>query len=52
MGAFIPLFILSYAKTKRILIWQGVASVLVLIGIMTMRYTVMIGGQSLPIQLI
>jgi hypothetical protein len=34
------------------LIWQGVASVLVLIGIMMMRYIVMIGGQSFPIQLI
>lgn len=52
MGALIPLFLLSYAKTKGILIWQGVASVLVLIGIMTMRYIVMIGGQSFPIQLI
>jgi tetrathionate reductase subunit C len=52
MGALIPLFLLSYSRTKGILQWQVVTSILVLTGIMTMRYVVMIGGQSFPIQLI
>jgi formate-dependent nitrite reductase membrane component NrfD len=52
LGSFIPLFILSYRRTKAVQTWQVFASVLVLIGIMTMRYIVIIGGQSFPIQLI
>ncbi|MBM4306400.1 MAG: hypothetical protein FJ123_06660, partial [Deltaproteobacteria bacterium] len=52
LGAFIPLFILSYHRTKAIQTWQVLASVLVLAGIMTMRYIVIIGGQSFPVQLL
>lgn len=52
LGSLIPLFILSYWRTKAIQTWQIVASVLVLIGIMTMRLIVIIGGQSFPVQLI
>lgn len=52
LGSFIPLFILSYHRTKAIQTWQVFASILVLVGIMTMRYIVVIGGQSFPVQLI
>jgi len=51
-GAFIPLFLLTYSRTKAIQAWQVLASILVLTGIMTMRYIVIIGGQSFPVQLI
>ena len=52
LGSFIPLFILSYSKTKGMLKWQAVASVFVLVGIMTMRYVVLVAGQTFPIQLL
>jgi formate-dependent nitrite reductase membrane component NrfD len=32
--------------------WQAVASVFVLVGIMTMRYVVLVAGQTFPIQLL
>ena len=41
LGSLVPLFILSHSKTRGILQWQALASALVLIGIMTMRYIVM-----------
>jgi tetrathionate reductase subunit C len=52
LGSLVPLFILSLSKTRGILQWQALASALVLIGIMTMRYIVMMAGQSFPPQLI
>ncbi len=52
LGSLIPLFILSYRRTKTIQTYQVLASMLVLAGIMTMRYIVIIGGQSFPVQLI
>lgn len=48
MGALIPLFLLLHPRTSRSLVAQAVASVLVLVGVMTMRYIVIIGGQSVP----
>lgn len=52
LGSLIPLFILSYGRTRTVQTFQALASVLVLIGIMTMRYIVIIGGQSFPVQLV
>jgi formate-dependent nitrite reductase membrane component NrfD len=52
LGSFIPLFVLSYSKTKGMPKWQAVASVSVLVGIMTMRYVVLVAGQTFPIQLL
>lgn len=48
LGALIPLFLLLHPRTSRSLAAQTVAAVLVLIGVMTMRYIVIIGGQSVP----
>lgn len=52
LGALIPLFIFAYPRTKAVQTWQVFASTLVLAGIMTMRYIVIIGGQSFPVQLL
>jgi formate-dependent nitrite reductase membrane component NrfD len=52
LGLLIPLFILSYQRTRAIQTWQVVASALVLIGVMTMRYTFIVAGQSFPVQLL
>ena len=48
LGALIPLFLLLYPKTSRTVAGQALASVLVVIGVVAMRYIVIIGGQSVP----
>jgi tetrathionate reductase subunit C len=49
LGALIPLFIVYYPKTKRSFKWLSFASVLVMVGIYAMRFTVVVGGQSVPL---
>jgi len=48
LGALIPLFLLLYPKTARTVAGQALASVLVVVGVVAMRYIVIIGGQSVP----
>lgn len=52
LGAVIPLFILTNSKIKTDPTYQALASILVLAGIMSMRYIVIIAGQSFPVQLL
>jgi tetrathionate reductase subunit C len=49
MGGLVPLAIIFGPWTKRSVAWMSLASVLTLIGIMAMRYTVVIAGQSVPL---
>jgi tetrathionate reductase subunit C len=49
IGAIIPVVILLYPATGRSTIGQLTASILVLIGIVAMRYNVIVGGQAIPI---
>jgi len=49
LGAIIPLFLVYYPKTKNSFKWLGFASVLTMIGIFAMRFTVVVGGQSVPL---
>lgn len=48
LGSLIPLFLLLYPKTARTIAGQALASALVVIGAVAMRYVVIIGGQSVP----
>ena len=49
LGGLIPLGIIFWSKTKHNLAWLSFASVLTLIGIMAMRLTMVIAGQSVPL---
>jgi len=49
LGAFIPLIILMLPKTNKKLWAVNLASLLVMIGIFAMRFSVVVGGQSLPL---
>jgi tetrathionate reductase subunit C len=49
LGSLIPLFIVFYPRTARSLKALSLASILVMVGIYAMRYTVVIGGQSVPL---
>ncbi|MBI4319024.1 MAG: polysulfide reductase NrfD [Chloroflexi bacterium] len=49
LGSLIPLAILFFPKTKRRVIPVSIAAVLVMVGIMAMRYVMVIGGQSVPL---
>ena len=49
LGSLIPLFIVFYPKTGRSFAGLTVASILVMIGIYAMRFSVVIGGQSVPL---
>jgi Ni/Fe-hydrogenase subunit HybB-like protein len=49
LGALIPLFIVYYPKTKASFKWLCFASLLTMIGIFAMRFTVVVGGQSVPL---
>lgn len=49
LGAIIPLFILLSKKTNRNLVAQTLASVLVMTGVLAMRFVVIMGGQSVPL---
>ncbi|MBI2560458.1 MAG: polysulfide reductase NrfD [Planctomycetes bacterium] len=48
MGAIVPLVLLTLPFTKRNMYWIAVASLLVMLGIFCMRYTMVVGGQCLP----
>lgn len=48
LGAIIPLFLLLYPKTARTIAGQSLASALVVVGGVAMRYVIVIGGQSVP----
>lgn len=49
LGSLIPLIILNNPLTRNRIPAVAVASVLVMIGIMAMRYNMVIGGQSVPL---
>ncbi len=49
LGSLIPLFMVFYPKTGKSLKGLAVASILVMIGVYAMRYTVVVGGQSIPL---
>ena len=49
IGALIPLAIVFYPKTKRSFAWLSLASVMTMVGIFAMRFTVVVGGQSVPL---
>jgi tetrathionate reductase subunit C len=49
LGSFIPLFLLLFPWTRRSVAALSFASVLVMLGIMAMRYVMVIGGQSIPL---
>lgn len=48
LGSFVPLFLLLFPKTKRTLTGVILASILVMVGIFTMRYVMVIGSQAIP----
>lgn len=48
LGGLIPLFLLLHPKTGKTIAGQALASALVVIGVIAMRYIVIIGGQSVP----
>ena len=49
LGGLIPLFLVFYPKTKNSFKWLSFASVLTMVGIFAMRFTVVVGGQSVPL---
>lgn len=49
LGSLLPLLLLVFPVTRRNLTAVGVASVLVMVGIITMRYVMVIGGQMVPL---
>lgn len=49
LGSVIPLFMVFYPKTATSLKGLTIASILVMVGIYAMRYSVVIGGQSVPL---
>ncbi len=49
LGAIIPLFILFFPPTAKRVLPVGLAAAFVMMGIMAMRYVMVIGGQSVPL---
>ncbi len=49
LGSLIPLFMVFYSKTARNFAGLSIASILVMVGIYAMRYSVVVGGQSVPL---
>ncbi|ODS31934.1 MAG: putative hydrogenase 2 b cytochrome subunit [Candidatus Scalindua rubra] len=49
VGMFVPLFLLTYPKTRNSVGWLAVSSVLVLIGVFLMRYTLVFTGFEIPL---
>jgi formate-dependent nitrite reductase membrane component NrfD len=49
LGSLIPLLLLTIPFTQRRMPAVGLASALVMIGILAMRYVMVIGGQALPL---
>jgi tetrathionate reductase subunit C len=49
LGSLIPLLLLGIPTTGKRLGWVTTAAVLVMLGILSMRYIMVIGGQSVPL---
>lgn len=49
LGSIVPLFLLLFPSTKKRLSFIILSSILVMIGIFTMRYVMVIGGLSIPL---
>ncbi|MBI2305512.1 MAG: polysulfide reductase NrfD [Chloroflexi bacterium] len=49
LGSLVPLFILTFPLTRRRVSAVAFASALVMVGIMAMRYVMVIGGQMVPL---
>lgn len=49
LGMFIPLFLLTFSKTRNSTGWLVVSSVLVLMGVFLMRYTLVFTGFKIPL---
>lgn len=49
LGAVVPVFILMSPFTKKRLVPIGIAAFLAMVGVMAMRYVLVIGGQALPL---
>ncbi|MDA8188801.1 MAG: polysulfide reductase NrfD [Dehalococcoidales bacterium] len=49
LGALVPLFLLFFPPTGKRILPVALAAVLVMVGIMAMRYVMVIGGQSVPL---
>ena len=49
LGSIIPLAMVYYPRTGRSLKGLSIASILVMVGIYAMRYSVVVGGQSVPL---
>ncbi len=49
LGSFVPLFFLLFPPTKKRLSFIILSSILVMIGIFTMRYVMVMGGLSIPL---
>lgn len=49
LGSLIPLLLLTLPATRRRISAVSLASVLVMVGIMSMRYIMVVGGQSIPL---
>jgi len=49
LGMIIPLFLLNYSKTKDKKFWVGLSSILILIGVLIMRCTLVFKGFYLPL---
>jgi len=49
LGSLIPLFLLLFPFTKRWIPGIAIASLLVMVGILTMRYIMVVGGLNIPL---
>jgi len=49
LGALIPVILLMSPFTKRRLVPVAIAAFLAMVGVMAMRYVLVIGGQALPL---
>lgn len=49
LGSLIPVFLLIFPPTQRSVFWVTVSSLLVMVGVLAMRYNMVIGGQSVPL---
>jgi formate-dependent nitrite reductase membrane component NrfD len=49
LGSIVPLFFLLFPPTKKRLSFVILSSILVMIGIFTMRYVMVMGGLNIPL---
>jgi tetrathionate reductase subunit C len=49
LGSLLPLFLLNIPKFKKKIYFHVIAAILVMLGILAMRYVMVIGGQSIPL---